>query len=105
KPSPLTPFVATPRKATTPTPPRRAGLAPSPAHASLRADPLTHSFMIKLLRLLLVAPLVGGAPLLAQTSALTPGDTLVTYVVRPAYKSGDGRDIVLSSDAAGRAFF
>src|SRR5207248_2191669 len=47
----------------------------------LRADPLTHSFMIKLLRLLLVAPLVGGAPLLAQT--VPPGDNLVTDGVPP----------------------
>src|SRR5437870_6750969 len=39
--------------------------------------------MINLLRLLLVAPLVGGAPLLAQTSALTPGDNLVTDGVPP----------------------
>src|SRR2546430_1493507 len=37
--------------------------------------------MIKLLRLLLVAPLVGGAPLLAQTAP--PGDNLVTDGVPP----------------------
>ena len=35
----------------------------------------------KLLRLLLVAPLVGGAPLLAQT--VPPGDNLVTDGVAP----------------------
>src|SRR5437870_5552753 len=37
--------------------------------------------MTKLLRLLLVAPLVGGAPLLAQT--VPPGDNLVTDGVPP----------------------
>src|SRR5881396_3395669 len=37
----------------------------------------------KLLRLLLVAPLVGGAPLLAQTGAIPPGDNLVTDGVPP----------------------
>src|SRR5438093_1488523 len=39
--------------------------------------------MTKLLRLLLVAPLVGGAPLLAQTGAIPPGDNLVTDGVPP----------------------
>src|SRR2546421_8572706 len=39
--------------------------------------------MTKLLRLLLVAPLVGGTPLLAQTSAIAPGDNLVTDGVPP----------------------
>jgi len=39
--------------------------------------------MIQLARLLLVAPLLGAAPLLAQTAAIAPGDNLVTDGIPP----------------------
>src|SRR5881409_3513676 len=39
--------------------------------------------MIQLARLLLVAPLLGAGPLLAQTAAIAPGDNLVTDGIPP----------------------
>src|SRR2546428_13948448 len=39
--------------------------------------------MIQSARLLLLAPLWGGAPLLAQTAAIAPGDKLVTDGIPP----------------------
>src|SRR2546425_7545000 len=39
--------------------------------------------MIQFARLLLLAPLLGGAPLLAQTAAIAPGDNLVTDGIPP----------------------